>query len=109
MTVRLTSCGIIRDGVTHGMGIPYFRSHANLRSSLGDKNPYVSNLNDEEGFVTDTKEFVSRDEAMLIAVESGQLSQAQGRKLLSSDLNWDGTLADRRKDVPISLRRKYNL
>lgn len=102
---RLTACSIRRGGAVH-VG---FRSHANLRSSLGDANPYVSNLYDEEGFATDTKEFVSRDEAMLIALESGQLSSAMSRSMLSSDLNWDGTVADRRKDVPISLRRKYSL
>lgn len=109
MTERLTSCAIRRNGVLYGQGVPYFRSHAALRDSLGDKNPYVSNLDDEEGFVTTLQEFVTRDEAMLVALDSGQLSSAMSRKMLSSDLNWDGTEKDRRKDVPISLRRKWNL
>lgn len=105
MTERLTGCSIRRDGVVH----TGFRSHANLRDSLGDKNAYVSNPNDDEGFATDLREFVDRDEAMLVALESGQLSSAMSRRMLSSDLNWDGTKKDRRKDVPISLRRKWNL
>lgn len=105
MTERLTGCAIRRNGAVH-VG---FRSHANLRSSLGDKNPYVSNLNDDEGFATDLREFIDREEAMLVALDSGQLSSAMSRKMLSSDLNWDGTEKDRRKDIPISLRRKWNL
>lgn len=105
MIERLYACSIRRNGAVH-VG---FRSHADLRRSLGDANPYVSNLNDEEGFASTEREFIERDEAMLVALECGQISSAMSRRMLSSDLTWDGTMADRRKDVPISVRRKFGL
>jgi len=80
---RLVACAIIRDGVTHSYG---FRSHAEIRRRLGDSDPYKSQRSDREGFITSTDRFVSRQEAKMIGVESGQCSD-MSRELLSSDVN----------------------
>lgn len=82
---RLLGCSIIREGQTYAG----FRSHADLRREMGDKNPYNSNPYDDEGFYTNKREFVSRTEAQLVALASGQLSSAMQRRMLSSDINWD--------------------
>lgn len=84
---RLTSVAIIRNGKTHHG----HKSHWQLRAELGDADPYKSIMSDDEGFYTDTGRFVSRIEAIDIACASGQLDRPLGRKLLSSDLNWDVT------------------
>lgn len=81
---RLESAAIWREGKTHSG----HRSHYQLRASLGDDSPHVSNPNDVEGFMTNKNRFVSRQEAQDIAVASGQLQAPQGRPLLSSDINW---------------------
>lgn len=80
---RLVACAIIRDGVTHSYG---FRSHAEIRRRLGDSDPYKSQRSDREGFITSNDRFVSRQEAKVIGVESGQCSD-MSRELLSSDVN----------------------
>lgn len=81
---RLASVGLIRNGVLHGHGV---KSHARVRQSLGDKNSWVSQLADNEGFITSEGRFVDRIEAQVIALESGQTTVA-GRKMLSSDITW---------------------
>jgi hypothetical protein len=45
---RLVSVAIIRDGQTHHG----FKSHAELRASLNDADPYKRNSGDTEGFWT---------------------------------------------------------
>lgn len=84
---RLASVAIERDGKVHD-GL---KSHYELRCSLGDENPAKSGPMDNEGFMTSRGRFVSREEARLVGVASGQLSPGwaqAGRKLLSSDINW---------------------
>lgn len=88
MSERLKCAAIQRGGKIHD-GL---RSHYELRRSLGDPNPQVSNLNDEEGFITTTGRFVDRDEARQVGLASGQLHgmwERAERKLLSSDIEWD--------------------
>lgn len=81
---RLIECAIMPpDGsVRHG-----FRSHAQLRGSLGWSNPSQSMRGTRDGFWTSNDRFVSRDEAKIIGEEAGQ-TQPQGRELLSSDIRW---------------------
>ena len=91
MTEKLILAAIIRNGELHAT----FRSHAQIRQTLGDVNFSTSNLNDEEGFLTSEKRFVSRRDAVNIAIAAGQLparwkdnKYGDERKLLSSDIKW---------------------
>ena len=81
---RLKSAAIVRDGKVYDG----FRSHYDLRRSLGDVTPQTSNLYDTEGFTTTTGRFVDRAEAQDVALVAGQIRSAQGRPLLSSDIDW---------------------
>jgi hypothetical protein len=81
---RLKCAAIVRDGKVHD-GL---RSHYELRRAMGDQSPQTSNLNDTEGFLTTTGRFVTREEAQDVAIAAGQIRSAQGRPLLSSDINW---------------------
>jgi hypothetical protein len=66
-------------------------SHSELRASLGDENPYQARASDVEGFVTSRGRFVTRKEAVPIAIEARQIHPAWSqvsRDLLSSDLDW---------------------
>jgi hypothetical protein len=80
---RLTSCALIRDGQT----IYGKKSHAQLRASLGDEDPYYPNPKDTLGFWTSKDRFVTRDEAKPIGEAAGQC-RPQVRELLSSDITW---------------------
>lgn len=80
-TVRIISCGIIRDGNLHTGG----ESHSEIRRMLGDQNPYISKKTDKEGFVTSDGCFVDRIQGDAIAFESGQCAR-MSRELLSSDI-----------------------
>jgi hypothetical protein len=82
---RLISCALIRDGVTHDRG---FKEHWKLRAALGDADPSQKQPDDIYGFITSTGRFVTRREAMPIALAAGQISRPQQRELLSSDLDW---------------------
>jgi hypothetical protein len=85
---RLAAAAIIRNGITHSGG---FKSHWEIRASLGDSNPTTSNLYDTEGFLTSAGRFVSRSEGRELAIECGQIDKGwrdASRKLLSSDINW---------------------
>lgn len=82
---RLVSVAFVRDGETHHG----FKAHWELRASLGDANPQKALPGDEAGFWTSFGRFVTRDEAVPIAVEAGQISASWlrgGRELLSSDV-----------------------
>lgn len=82
----LESAGIRRNGEVHGKGS---RAHWQVRAALGDRDPYVKNMDDEEGFITSTGRFVTRAEAVDVGVAAGQLSKdwlKVGRSLLSSDV-----------------------
>lgn len=81
---KLKCAAIVRDGKVHD-GL---RSHYELRRSMGDQSPQTSNLNDIEGFLTTAGRFVTRAEAQDVAIAAGQIRSAQGRPLLSSDINW---------------------
>lgn len=84
---RLVSAALIRDGVTHADA----KSHAEIRRRLGDSDPYVSNRNDSEGFLTSDGTFLSRLASVPYGVNSGQLVSSWlscGRDLLSSDIDW---------------------
>jgi hypothetical protein len=88
MTERLTAVAIQRKGETFSQN---FRSHYQLRCWLSDPNPQVSTPGDLDGFLTSTGRFVTRKEARLIAIESGQVSEhwkTATRDILSSDVNW---------------------
>lgn len=82
---KLASVGIRREGKLHGQG---FRSHYELRRSLGDPDPLVSKMSDEDGFITSEGRFVDREEGREVALACGQVSFAS-RRLLSSDVNWE--------------------
>lgn len=84
----LTGCALYRDGVLHGETTVY-RSHAEIRRKLEDRNPYEENPGDESGFMTNTGRFVGRIEASTIAVLAGQAAPMyEGRKILSGDITW---------------------
>ena len=80
---RLVAVAFIRDGETHHG----FRSHYELRSSLGDAQPAHPKRGDVPGFWTSFGRFVTRDDAKVIGEEAGQC-RPQQRELLSSDVNW---------------------
>lgn len=84
---RLVCAAIVRDGKTYGGE----RSHAQIRAAMGDEDPYVSRSGDQEGFLTTTQRFVTRREAAVVGVISGQLTEhwkVPKRPLLSSDISW---------------------
>jgi len=83
---RLVSVAFIYEGQMHHG----FRSHAELRASIGDPSPYKSvRYYEREGFWTSEGRFVSRGEGETIGKASGQVSpRFGGRVLLSSDVNW---------------------
>jgi hypothetical protein len=87
MTERLTHAAVMRGGeIKSG-----FRSHYELRQSLGDTNPQSRQMGDVEGFMTSNGRFVNRFEAKDIAIEAKQISdgwRTAKRELLSSDINW---------------------
>jgi hypothetical protein len=84
----LVGCGIVRDGVEHGRD-GKFQSHAELRRSLGDANPYDERRDDIHGFFTSKGNFVGRVAAGTIAALAGQAPHTyQGRSILSSDIRW---------------------
>lgn len=68
--------------VEHG-----FRSHAELRSSLGWENPSETKRGTHDGLWTSKGRFLSRGEAKVLGYESGQVSRME-RELLSSDVSW---------------------
>lgn len=82
----LEAVALRRDGVVHSYG---FRAHWKIRARLGDKEPNQERDGDECGFLTSTGRFVSRSEAVVVAVQAGQLRKewlTVGRPLLSSDV-----------------------
>lgn len=81
--LHLVSCAIIRDGIEHHG----FKSHADLRGSLGDEDPYTSKPDDQEGFWTSEGQFVGRIRANQIASDAGQCPRLV-REMLSSDITW---------------------
>lgn len=83
---HLTAAAILRAGELFTFG---FRSHAQIRSRLGDTDPYQDKRRpaDTEGFMTNTGRFLSRSEAKLVGEVAGQC-QPMVRELLSSDINW---------------------
>jgi len=80
---RLVACAIVRGGNTYSYG---FKSHADIRRELGDKNPYTSTVGDREGFLTSTDRFVGRYEANKIGAKAGQCVRME-RQFLSSDVD----------------------
>ena len=81
---RLKSAAIMRAGEVHDGG----RSHYDVRRSLEDESPHISNHEDVEGFLTSAGRFVTRAEAQDVALAAGQIRSLQGRPLLSSDIIW---------------------
>lgn len=83
---RLISCAIVRNG-TLQVG---FKSHSELRASLGDVDPYAQKLRpaDIEGFFTSKDRFVTREQAKIVGEAAGQC-RPMVRELLSSDITWD--------------------
>lgn len=79
----ITACAIMRGEETHHG----FRSHSELRRSLGDKYPSNPLPGDFEGFWTSEDRFVSRETANIITAESGQCVRMR-RDMLSSDIDW---------------------
>lgn len=82
----IVSCALIdAQGQTH----KGFKSHSDLRASLGRAQPYTADVTDTYGFWTSSDRFVTRDEAKEIGVASGQLTKqwlTVRRDLLSSDI-----------------------
>lgn len=84
---RLVECAIRADGYLHRG----FRSHYELRRSMGRADPMHGLPGDEEGFADSNGEFLSRDQARYVAIAAGQVSSQWSeirRPLLSSDLRW---------------------
>lgn len=84
---RLIAAAIRRDGVVYTSG-GGSRTHATVRRSLGDTDPYLSKRGDQEGFFTSTGRFVDRSTARMIAIDAGQIPASFNRELLSSDVKW---------------------
>lgn len=91
---RLVGAAIMRDGKLHSG----FREHWRIRAAIGDEDPSRKNPDDQEGFLAAPERvgtegrFVSRQEARIIGVNSGQLNPMwlhATRDVLSSDINWD--------------------
>lgn len=82
----LVSVAIMRGDETHHG----FKSHRELRQSLGDAEPDKRQRGDLEGFWTSEGRFVTRGEAARVGVAAGQLHSSWirpgGRTLLSSDV-----------------------
>lgn len=104
MTNRLVSCALIRDGVTHSRG---FKEHWQIRAALGDADPYQKKMTDEYGFLDSLGVFHDRLEAILVAVDAGQLDRSWERiprELLSSDLRWDANIEPVKKAVTVNAK-----
>lgn len=80
---KLVSCAIRREEAIHRG----FRSHYDLRRSLGDEEPSRPLPGDEEGFWTSQERFVNREQGNRIASNSGQCPIMR-REMLSSDIDW---------------------
>jgi hypothetical protein len=91
MTEKLVAAAIERDGKVLERG---FKSHFQLRSALDpdDPDPRYGKPGDIDGFMTSTGKFVTRAEAVPIAVAAKQIHPTWGtgshRPLLSSDITW---------------------
>lgn len=83
---RLICVAIMRDGQIHGI-IERCFSHADLRRSLGDDDPYQRRAGDVEGFWTSAPRFVDRRQAAQIAYLAGQTA-VEYHSLLSSEVRW---------------------
>lgn len=81
---KLVSCAILHGDGQISKG---FKSHYELRSSLGYEDPMVFKRGDIPGFWTSDQRFVERNEAMNIAYHAGQIKQRQEREFLSSDVD----------------------
>lgn len=79
--VHIVCCALERDGTLH----QGFKSHAEIRRTLGDEDPYESKKSDTHGFMTSQGVFVSRHRATAIAHAAGQ-TDVIGRELLSNDI-----------------------
>lgn len=86
---RLKAAAIEREGVVVDRGV---KSHYQLRAALDPgTDPNLSVPGDIEGFITTAGRFLTRAEAIPVAIEAGQLNpmwKNAKRPLLSSDLNW---------------------
>ena len=84
----LTGCVIRRGGVLHG-DLRVFRSHSEIRRSLGDEDPYTERPGDEHLFVTNRGRLIGRIEGSTVAVLAEQAAPMyEGRAILSSDITW---------------------
>jgi len=65
--------------------------HCHALEAMRDKLSYTMNrqqmnvLNEEQGFITSENRFVDRVEAMLIAIEAGQVNISKSKELLYSE------------------------
>ena len=91
MREKLIGAAIIRDDTLH----TGWKSHWEIRAYvLRDSDSTKGRPGDDEGFLTSENRFVSRHDAVNIAVAAGQLHERWKdtrygvRKLLSSDINW---------------------
>lgn len=85
---RLVAVAILRDGAVIQRG---FKSHWELRAAINpdrtaDHTKHIPG--DVDGFYTSNCRFVTREEAVSVAVAAGQIGRPQGRPLLSSDIEW---------------------
>ena len=101
---HLISAAILRNGSCEAG----HKSHAEIRSALGDEHPYTSNPSDVEGFLTSNNRFVSRREAVRVGIAAGQLPESFCRDVLSSDVNWGGHLRKSAAKRMSSARRGYH-
>lgn len=81
--LKLTSCAIIKDGTIHSG----CKTHYDLRSKLNYEDPYKSDPDDIEGFMTSNGSFVDRTEAARIAYISDQ-THGYLNKLQSDQVLW---------------------
>lgn len=91
MIERLTSCAIKRDGVVHSG----HREHWLIRNDLGDDRPDRETPGDECGFLTSEGRFLSRVDAIDIALSAkqvpGRYQFQPPERLLSSNIDWDAS------------------
>lgn len=86
---KLVAVGIERAGIIHSGAAHRLRSHWELRLNMGDERPEKEQPGDVNGFMTSAGRFLTRSQAVPVAIAAGQLRPGDmGRELLSSDIRW---------------------
>lgn len=86
---RLVACCLVRGKQMVSRAL---KSHADIRRFMGDPDPYTEKPGDVPGYFTSSGRFVTREEALPVAIGAGQVPEGFNRTLLSSDIDWEAGL-----------------